>query len=317
MRTAFITELSELAARDPRITLVVGDLGYSVVEPFAARFPGQYVNAGVAEQNMTGLAAGLALAGRIVFTYSIANFPTLRCIEQVRNDVCYHNLPVTVVAVGGGFAYGALGVSHHATEDLAIMRALPNMTVFAPGDPLEAGLATRAAATQPGPCYLRLGKAGERVVHAAPPAFEVGRAIHVREGRGGTLLSTGAMLPATIEAADLLARAHGLEMRVLSVHTLKPLDVDAVTRAALETPLVVTIEEHSVVGGLGSAVAEVLAEFSGPRAALVRIGIPSEFSPVVGDQAFLRDRYGLTADAIARRVEAVLERTGTALTAGV
>src|SRR5262249_3580196 len=165
MRTAFIEALFELAKQDQRIVLITGDLGFSVIEPFMQTLPKQFVNAGVAEQNMTGVAAGMALSGKIVFTYSIGNFPTLRCLEHVRNDVCYHNANVKVVCVGGGFAYGSMGVTHHATEDLAVMRAMPGMVVVAPGDPVETRAATRAITAHPGPCYLRLGKAGEPNVH--------------------------------------------------------------------------------------------------------------------------------------------------------
>ena len=165
MRTAFLTTLFELAKHDERIMFVTGDLGYTVVEPFMNELPKQFLNAGVAEQNMTGMAVGLALSGKIVFTYSIANFPTLRCLEHIRNDVCYHHADVKIVAIGGGFAYGAMGASHHATEELGIMRMLPGITVMAPGDPVEAAHATRAVVEQSGPCYLRLGKAGEPIVH--------------------------------------------------------------------------------------------------------------------------------------------------------
>src|SRR5437879_9322206 len=194
MRTAFIQTLNELADRDPRVCLVVGDLGFSVIEEFATKPPDQFGNAGVAEQNMIGLAAGMALTGKIVFTYSIGNFGTLRCLEQIRNDVCYHRANVKVVAVGGGLAYGNLGVTHHASEDVAIMRALPNMTVVTPGDPVEARLATRAVVAHGGPCYLRRGKTGEPVVHAEEPAFELGRAITMREGSDLTLIASGGML---------------------------------------------------------------------------------------------------------------------------
>lgn len=304
MRTAFIRRLTELAAADPRLTFVTGDLGFSVIEEFAARFPNQYLNVGVAEQNMTGVAAGLALAGRIVFTYSIGNFPTLRCLEQVRNDICYHGLNVKIVAVGGGFAYGALGASHHATEDLAIMRALPNMTVIAPGDPVEAGLATRALVRWPGPCYLRLAKAGEPVIHREQPDFEIGRAITVRAGGDCTLVSTGAMLRTALAAADELARSHRIEARVLSMHTVKPLDVDAI-RTACDTGAIVTIEEHTTMGGLGGATAEVLAEMD-ERPRFLRIGLPSAFASTVGSQTYLLERAGLSAPAIVRAVIGVL-----------
>jgi len=198
MRTAFMKTLFEAAAQDRRVCLIVGDLGYSVIDEFAKAYPDQFVNAGVAEQDMTGIAAGMALSGKIVFTYSIANFATLRCLEQIRNDVCYHHANVKVVAVGGGLAYGSLGVSHHATEDLAILRALPGMTVVAPGDPIEAELATRAVIAHDGPVYLRLGKAGEPVVHTKRPEFRLGKAISIRTGRDLTLISTGGMLATAV-----------------------------------------------------------------------------------------------------------------------
>jgi transketolase len=208
---------------------------------------------------------------------------------------------VKLVAVGGGFAYGALGASHHATEDLAVARVLPNMTVVAPGDPIEAGLATRALAARPGPGYLRLGKAGEPTVHGQAPPFTLGRAIVVREGRACTLMATGGMLPIAVEAADTLHREHGVDARVLSMHTLKPFDTDAVRTAALETRAIVTVEEHSEIGGLGSAVAEVLARLDRhPR--FTPIALASSFATTVGDQCFLRDRAGLSAPNVVRTV---------------
>jgi transketolase len=297
MRTTFIATLSELAEEDDRIWLVTGDLGYSVLEPFAARFPGRYVNVGVAEQNMTGVAAGLARCGKVPFTYSIANFPTLRCLEQIRNDVCYHEGNVKVVAVGGGYAYGAQGYTHHGVEDLGIMRMLPGMTVVAPGDPIETRLATRAIAATAGPCYLRLGKAKEPVVHDREPEFRLGEAIVVRPGRDATLISTGGMLEESVAAAARLA-AGGIDARVLSMHTIKPLDAGAVLRAARETGAVVTVEEHSVTGGLGSAVAEVLAEAGSPGR-FRRFGMPDRLSHEVGKQESLRRRAGDLGAAVA------------------
>ena len=261
MREAFFKTLFELAERDHRIQLLVGDLGFGVVESFAARFPSQFLNVGVAEQNMTGVAAGMALCGKIVFTYSIANFPVLRCLEQIRNDVCYHRANVKIVAVGGGLAYGALGATHHATEDLAIMRALPEMTVVAPGDPVETAAATQAIAQQPGPGYLRLGRAGEAVIHTEPIAFQLGKALEVRSGNDLAIFSTGGMLDTAVRVSQSL-RGTGLQARVLSMHTIRPLDEIAVLAAAKDTGAVFTLEEHSITGGLGGAVAEVLAEGS-------------------------------------------------------
>lgn len=306
MRTAFFRTLLELAEHDERINLIVGDIGFGVVEPFAERFPRRFLNAGVAEQNMTGIATGLALCNKVVFTYSIANFPTLRCLEQIRNDVCYHNANVKIVAVGGGFAYGSLGMTHHATEDLAIMRALPGMVVVAPGDPIEAEQATRAIVAHPGPCYLRLGRAGEVNVQRPRLAFEIGRAITVRDGGDITLISTGGVLRAAVLVAERLAQ-EGVQARVLSMHTVKPLDTDAVLAAARETRAIVTIEEHSVIGGLGGAVAEVLAESDREKIAFKRVGLPSVFSSRVGSQEYLRAAYGLSQDQILESLKPILD----------
>ncbi|MBF8267521.1 MAG: transketolase subunit [Dehalococcoidia bacterium] len=306
MRTAFIRALEEVAGEDDRVMLVVGDLGFGVVEPFAQRFPLRYLNAGVAEQNMTGIAAGMALSGNVVFTYSIGNFPTMRCLEQVRNDVCYHRANVKIVAVGGGFVYGSLGMTHHATEDIAIMRALPNMTVIAPGDPVEAAAATRAVVHWPGPCYLRLGRAGEPVVHPSTIDFRIGKAIKVRDGEDLTLISTGGMLAAAVEVAGQLLE-RGVRTRVLSMHTVKPLDTEAVLAAARETGAIATIEEHSILGGLGSAVAEVLAECDERKVPFTRIGLESAFAPTAGDQAYLRKTFGLSREAVVERLLTLID----------
>jgi transketolase len=311
MRPAFIRALLDLAERDERINLVVGDLGYSIVEPFAEKFPTRYLNVGVAEQNMTSIAAGMALCGKIVFTYSIANFPTLRCIEQIRNDVCYHYADVKIVSVGGGLAYGALGITHHATEDIAMLRALPRTTVVVPGDPIEAELATRAVVRQPGPCYIRLGKSGEPTVHSKEVDFQLGKALAVREGSDLCLIVTGGLLPNVVQVADRLSR-EGIHARVLSMHTVKPLDTQAVLRAARETSAIVTIEEHSVMGGLGSAVAETLAESSEFKVPFKRLGLPADFVCQVGSQDYLRSYYSLSVDGILRSIVPLLESVRSA-----
>jgi transketolase len=305
VRNAFIETLLELAREDERIVFITGDLGYRVVDSFMEERPAQFLNAGVAEQNMTGIATGMALSGKIVFTYSIANFPTLRCLEQVRNDVCYHDANVKIVSVGGGLSYGALSVTHHAVEDLGVMRCLPNLLVVAPGDPVETRAATRALAAHAGPCYLRLGKAGEPTVHQAPIDFELGKAITLRPGSDLTLISTGGMLQTAANAAERLA-ADGIETRVLSMHTLKPLDTDAVRRAAEETGLIATLEEHSIIGGLGSAVAELLAELDGAKVPFKRLGLPSAFSPYMGSQEYLLAKHGLNVDGVVLALKAAL-----------
>ncbi|HEV3168160.1 MAG TPA: transketolase C-terminal domain-containing protein [Isosphaeraceae bacterium] len=296
MRTAFIETLCEVAEGNERIWLLTGDLGFSVLERFSARFPERYVNVGVAEQNLAGVAAGLARCGKIPFIYSIANFPTLRCLEQIRNDVCYHEADVKVVAVGSGFTYGAQGYTHYGVEEMGIMRILPNMTVVSPADPVEARLATRAVAERPGPCYLRLGKAGEPVVHEQIPDFQLGRAIVVRPGRDATLISTGGMLTEALETSTRLA-AKGIDVRVLSMHTVKPLDNAAVIQAARETAAIVTVEEHSITGGLGSAVAEVLAE-AGVPTRFRRFGMPDQLYHTVGSQNHMRRLAGDLCDTV-------------------
>jgi len=307
LRTAFIESLCELAESDQRVWLLSGDLGYSVLERFIQKFPDRYVNVGVAEQNMIGVAAGLAMSGQIVFTYSIANFPVMRCLEQIRNDVCYHNLNVKIIAVGGGLAYGPAGYTHHALEDLAVMRAMPGMTVLAPGDPTETRQATRAIAEHEGPCYLRLGKAGEPVVHQNEPQFRIGEAISLRDGRDVTLISTGGMLKRSLDAADALA-AGGIEARVLSMHTLKPLDAKALSDAASTTRLLVTLEEHGEVGGLADAVARCLMERA-IKCAFASFSIPVE-RDLVGSQSYLLERAGLSAEKMAERIEEMLAKLG-------
>lgn len=291
MRTAFIKTLCELAEHDPAIWLLNGDLGYTVVEPFAEKFPDRAVNCGVAEQNMSGMAAGLALSGKKVFTYSIANFPTLRCLEQIRNDICYHRAPVTIVAVGGGYSYGSLGYSHHGIEDLAIMSVLPQMRVIAPGDPAETALAVKAIVADPAPTYLRLGKAGEPAVHANAPMFHIGKAIKVRDGNDMTVIATGAMLHPAVTVADRLRRDKNVAVRVLSMHTVKPVDVEAVRTAARDTAAILSVEEHRIDGGLGSRIADVLMAERLP-VPLRKIGVAADILPGVGSADFLRASMG-------------------------
>ncbi|WP_375328374.1 transketolase family protein [Microcystis sp. BLCC-F210] len=305
MRTAFIDTLCEMAAQEPRIWLLCADLGYSVLERFADRFPDQYVNVGVAEQNMMGIAAGLAMSGKIVFTYSIVNFPVMRCFEQIRNDVCCHNLNVNIVAVGGGLSYGSLGYTHHGIEDLAVMRVLPNMTVIAPGDPLEAKLATQAIANLSGPCYLRLGKAGEPQVHTREPQFEIGKAIELQSGTDLTLISIGGMLDLTVKAAEKLTM-QGYSVEVLSMPTLYPLDEQSILQSAQKTKKIITLEEHGI-GGLGSAVAEVLAQ-SGETVEFKPLRLKRAAVKTAGSQTVLRSQQGLDLDGIVQSALAMLQR---------
>lgn len=304
MRDTFVSTLCELAERDPDVHLITGDLGFGVLKPYWERFPDQFTNAGIAEQNMTSFAAGMALEGKTVFTYSIGNFPTIRALEQIRNDCAYHEANVKIVCVGGGFVYGSLGMSHHATEDIAVMRALPNVTVVAPADPNQARRATEAIYSKPGTCYLRLGRGGEPRLPESP--FLLGRAVHVADGEDVALLFTGAIADEVLEARDILA-ATGINAAAVSFPTVKPIDREAIASFADRFPALVTVEEHNVVGGFGGAVAEVLAELTIPRARLVRVGLEDQYSSIVGSQKYLREVYGMSAGKIAERVREVLD----------
>ncbi|MEK7993435.1 MAG: transketolase C-terminal domain-containing protein [Planctomycetota bacterium] len=306
MRDAFANTLTELAASDPRIMLLTGDLGFGVFHRFRDLFSSRFINAGVAEQNMMGLATGLALEGRIVFTYSIGNFGTLRCLEHIRNDVCFHDANVKVVSVGAGFSYGALGISHHATEDLAIMRSLPNMVVVSPCDVWEAREGTRAIAARQGPAFLRLDKSVAPTAQRDGEPFCLGRARVIRAGWDVTLMATGGILAEALWAADKLA-GDGISCRVLSIHTVKPIDLNAIRSAARETAGIVTVEEHTVEGGLGSAVAEVLLEAGDHPGFFTRIGLRAGFSSIVGSQQYLRAAYGMDAGAIIGAVVKLLK----------
>lgn len=307
MRTTFIATLEALAEADPRLWLICGDLGFSVLERFAERFPGRYLNVGVAEQNMAGIAAGLALSGQVVFTYSIGNFPTLRSLEQLRNDVCYHGADVKVVAVGGGFAYGSQGYSHHALEDVAVMATLPGIEVFVPADPAEVGAIVRYLATSGRPAYLRLSRAGEPVLDPRPIA-DVRRLRPLREGARGLVLASGPIASACLAAAERLA-TEGVEVEVASVPCLKPLDVDGIVARAEGKDLVVTVEEHIARGGLHREVATALIAM--PRhPPLLGLAVP-EAEPgtasVAGGREALLARAGLSAETIATRIGAALK----------
>lgn len=305
MRDTFVRTLIALAKENPNIELITGDLGFGVLKPFWEWLPDQFINAGIAEQNMTSAAAGMALEGKTVFTYSIGNFPTLRCLEQIRNDCAYHGANVKIVCVGGGFVYGSLGMSHHATEDIAVMRALPGVAVLCPGDLVEAEEATKAIAKYPGTCYLRLGRGGEKRIHDHIDNFEIGKAIKIHDGEKIAIFSTGAIFEEVADAEAILAE-HDIYPAVYTFPTVKPIDRAVIARCAADFDMIVTVEEHNIVGGFGSAVAEVLAELP-ERARLLRIGIHDTYSSIVGSQKYLRSQFGLDSGGIATQVLEALQ----------
>ena len=300
MRDSFIRSLLELAKEDRSIELITGDLGFGVLKPFWEAVPDQFINVGIAEQNMTSIAAGMALEGKTVFTYSIGNFPTLRCLEQIRNDCAYHGANVKIVCIGGGYVYGSLGMSHHATEDLAVMRSLPDVAVFAPADKVEATEVARAVAKHPGTCYIRLGRGGEAVIRESIDNFRIGKAIPVCTGSRVAIFSTGDIYSEVAVAREILERS-GITPTIYTFPTVKPLDEETIQLCAASHELIVTCEEHNLSGGFGSAVAEVLAQ-TVSSARLLRLGIPDTYCTTVGDQSHLRRQYGLKSDQIAHRI---------------
>lgn len=298
MRTNFINQLIEEARYNDKIFLLVGDLGYHVIEPFAEEFPDRFLNVGIAEQNMAGIAAGLAMTGYNVYFYSIGNFPTIRCLEQIRNDIAYHQANVKVVSVGAGYAYGSLGATHQATEEIGALRVLPNMVVATPGDPLEARAITKISASYDGPMYIRLGKAGEKTVHSEDSIdLKIGDICSVitREGNQTAVFACGNILDAALHQIN----EEDLNYDLYSVPFVKPINKEQLINIVKTHPAgLITIEEHQSSCGMGSAIVEVLNDlyYEGdievyPK--VKRIAIPDEFADVVGTQVFLREHEGL------------------------
>jgi transketolase len=304
MAKPFSELLLELAEQDPRICGVSCDC-WGFLEPLAARFPERAIEVGIAEQNLIGVAAGLALRGKIPFALGMNPFVTMRCFEQIRTDLGYGARNVKVIgAYGSGIEFAGWGCTHHAMEEIALMRLVPTMTVVMPADACETEHAVRVAAATEGPFYISLA-VGTLPLGLTEEArsFALGRAVLLRDGGAATVIAAGPIVSEALRAADLLVE-RGIAVRVLDMHTMKPLDAEAILRAARETPLLVTLEEHTVVGGLGGAVAEVLAE-EGTGTPLRRLGLQDLFAVWSGARSDFRQRYGICAEAV---VETVLDR---------
>lgn len=302
MRNAFVKALYEQATIDDRIYLLNADIGAFVFDDFKRDFHKRYINVGVAEANMIGIAAGLVLSGKIPFVYTIAPFVTMRCMEQIRVDVCIQNLGVKIVGVGAGLSYGVLGPTHHSIEDIAIMRVLPNMTVISPGDPWEVGEATRAAVGHKGPVYIRLAKSGEpELVEKRCDDFQIGKGVVLRDGKDATLIATGCVVKNALCVSQKLS-SQGIDLRVVNMHTIKPIDHDVILQAARDTGIIFTLEEHSVIGGLGSAVAEVIAEEFTEKVQFSRIGLKDTFCEVVGSREYLLTKHGMDVFSITKTI---------------
>lgn len=299
MRNAFVKKLVEIAEKREDIYLITGDLGYGALDLFIKNYPDRFINAGIAEQNMMGVAAGMAKERKTVIVYSIGNFTTLRCIEQIRNDCAYNNLNVKIVSVGGGFAYGSLGMSHHATEDIAMMRSLPNVKVFSPADSIEALACTEEMLKQKGTCYLRLNRGNEEVIHNNE-ILNIKKAVKISEGDCITIFSTGNILCEAKKACEELKNM-GLSVALYSYPTIKPIDKQTILECAKKCRLIVTVEEHNILGGFGSSVAEVMTG-NIHNSRLLRLGLNDEFTTIIGSQAYLREKYKLSSEKIIKKI---------------
>jgi len=306
MRDAFNTELNRLASEDENILLLTADIGFQVFDEFRRNYPDRFYNVGVAETNMIGMATGLALSKKKPFVYTIIPFLTMRAFEQIRTDVCIMNQPVKIVGVGGGVAYGTLGPTHHSLVDLAILRTLPNMTVVTPCDPIETMLATRASIDHNGPIYIRLGKNGEPIIHKNEYEFVIGKSVELLSGNDAVIISCGFVTNVALDTARSLSD-DGINIGVLNMHTLKPIDTSAIIDIADKTNLILTVEEHNIIGGLGSAVAEVLSE-NGCNALHKRIGIRDNFCYGVGSQDFHLEKNGISVSNITQIIKKELNK---------
>lgn len=301
MRNALMKALNQVASENSNLMLLTADLGYGVFEEFEQKYPKQYLNVGVAEQNMIGIATGLALEGKTVFVYSIGNFPTLRCLEQIRNDACYHNLNINIIAMGGGFSYGALGMSHHATEDIAIMKSLPNVTVVAPCTANEAEAATLALAHRSGVGYLRIDKS-KADLESEANTFEIGKAKTLVDGNDYTIFVTGGIAEEAVKAS-LSLKDKGIGLKVVSLASIKPVDVEFVVSEVKKSKGILTLEEGNIVNGLSSTIADICIQESIAPKKFHALAIDDVYVATVGSQSYLRSVNKITGNDVVSVIE--------------
>ena len=307
MRVAFFKAIEHKARSHDNIYLLTGDLGFKLFDDFRAKHPERFFDVGVAESNMSGIAAGLSLSGKNVYCYSIIPFLIMRAYEHIRNDIAYQNLNVKLIGAGGGFTYGLEGFTHYGLEDLAIMRMLPNMSVVVPADPIEASALAEASVEHEGPVYIRLGRTGEPSIHTKPVEFKIGQHIMLNEGKDVAIFATGNMVYISKFVIEKL-KQDGIKTTLINMHTIKPLDKDIIQQVASTHNAIFTVEEHYVHGGLGSAVGEVLIE-SGYKGRFERMGIPEKLEKYIGKADFLRSKYGLSEEGIYERILGGLKET--------
>ena len=293
--------LFELANDNKDVVLITGDLGFGLFEDFSEKFPSQFVNIGIAEQNMIGVAAGLALEGKIVFVYSIGNFPTFRCLEQIRNDACYHDLNINIICIGAGFSYGALGMSHHATEDIAIMRSLPGTIVVSPSTKSEAYFSTIELSKRNGVGYLRLDKSNASKSKELKDKIEIGKGNILKDGSDYTIIVCGGIAEEALSAADDLDKDN-ISCKVVSIHTIKPIDNVLIQDCVENSKGIISVEEGNITGGLGSAILEACLKNGKFPLKMKTLGINDEYVSIVGSQEYLRDFVGISKRFIVNTV---------------
>lgn len=305
MRFTTIKTIYEKAVKNKNLYFITGDLGHMYVEEFKRDLPTRYFNGGIAEQNIMGIAAGLALSGMKVVVYSIVPFITMRCFEQIKVDVCYQNLDVTIIGIGGGLIYGQYGSTHSSIEDIAVMRALPNMKILCPANPLESEQLTKQALAIKGPTYIRIGR-GKEPMPSTNYNVEIGKGNIIRNGKDVTIFCTGTILDEVEKAAKILSN-NKVDTEIINLHTVKPLDKKIIIDSIKTRKALFSVEEHNIIGGLGSAVAEIISENNEKKIIFKRFGVNDVYLPVIGRQDYLRARHGISAEKIANDITQMLQ----------
>jgi transketolase len=309
MRTIFVDEVTKIAREDDRVVFLMSECGFSVTERFEEEFPSRFYNTGIAEQSLVGTAAGIALRGLRPIAYNMAMFLTMRAYEQIRVDVCYQNLPVVLAGVGPGLGYGAAGTTHHSIEDVAIMRVLPNLTIVFPSCDLDVRPTVRQAIALGTPCYIGLGRAPRQLtVPYSSDMFQIGKAIRMTEGTDAAIFTYGSMIPVALDTAELLKK-EGIALRVYNMHTIKPIDKDAIDEAAVDCGLIFSLEEENIIGGLGGAIAEYIAEKDNIQCRFRRLGVPDMYLDKAGSYSWLLKQFKLDPVSVANTVKEVVMKT--------
>lgn len=307
MRNAIIDEVHKIMKKNKNSYFLTGDLGYNTLEKIEKDFDDRFINVGIAEQNMIGIASGLALTGKKVFVYSIIPFLIMRCFEQIRNDICYHDLDVTLLGSGSGLTYGVLGSTHFALEDLAILRSLPNMRIFSPADEIDARLGIKFSANFHHPLYVRIGFREEAKIHQHSYDFKFGKGVIIQKGKDLIFFVTGTLMEEVIKATKIIKEEKGLTSTIIDIHTIKPLDKELILKEVQGKKVVITVEEHGKIGGLGSAVSEILSTDKRP-ARLVIIGTEDQFIRTIGTRSYLRKNLQLDSQGIVKRIKKLFKK---------